>query len=245
MKMSSRLAIAGFLAGGLLTCVLELKPSASESPTTADPAGQRGQQQVEGKAGAASRPEPMWSRLQRAGDWLHKHAAPAKRERAPVAYPKVRQPVQAVRSSAEKNRKHTVPAGDRPAEPRPQLRFRMHRFLAGQQVVTAGVMDESTLRAQKKHGKYLVYWDLSVTNEDGRRGCRFSYEDFRLQGNRGLVYTPVQPRDYLSADLRAGATVRGGVAFAIYGDSAPSRLLYRTGPDSFAALPESFFLPER
>jgi hypothetical protein len=134
-----------------------------------------------------------------------------------------------------------IPPSVHPAEPYPSLKFRLHRFLVGQQVLAAGVIDESVLSAEEDHGRYIVYLDLSVTNQDEERGCRFSHEDLRLQGSKGLVYTPVRPRDGLSADLGAGQTARGGVAFAVYNDSAPARLLYRTGPDSFVPLPENFF----
>ena len=134
-----------------------------------------------------------------------------------------------------------MPSSVHPTEPYPSLEFRLHRFLVGQQVLAAGVIDESVLSAEESHGRYIVYLDLSVTNQDKKRGCRFSHESLRLLGTKGLVYMPVRPRDGLMADLGAGQTTRGGVAFALYNDSAPAGLLYRTGPDSFARLPESFF----
>ena len=182
-------------------------------------------------------------------------AAPARGRSAEPDPSPARKPTRTVRSARARMPKQTVPptvdsdpAGSSPGpprfvttEPNPPLGFRLHRFLVGQQVVAAGVIDESVLNDEEGHGKYLVYLDLSVTNQDDRRGCRFGHEDLRLQGSKGLVYTPVRPRDGLRATLEAGETARGGVAFAVYNDSAPARLLYRTGPDSFAPIPEGFF----
>jgi hypothetical protein len=197
----------------------------------------------------------MFDHLRGAGDWLRERSASFDQAAARAADAAGREPRRTFRSARAgvhnrhgRSRFDSAPSQVSGAhsrfhskQPNPSLGFRLHGFLVGQHVIAAGVIDESVLDAEEGHEKYLVYLDLSVTNRDDRRGCQFSHEDLRLQGTKGLVYTPLRPRDGLRADLHAGETARGGVAFAIYNDSAPARLLYRTGPDSFAPLPEGFF----
>ncbi len=52
---------------------------------------------------------------------------------------------------------------------------------------------------------------------------------------------PIATNDALGVRSSGGAAARGGVAFAVYDDAAPARLLRRSGPESFMPLPESIF----
>ena len=119
--------------------------------------------------------------------------------------------------------------------------IRLNRVLVGEEVVTSGVFRESALDEQAKHGKYVVYFELSIGNRARRRNLTVSFQDFRLEDSAGLIYSPLRIADCLSATLEPGKTARGGVAFAVYNDGAPARLLFRTGKESFAPLPESLF----
>lgn len=119
--------------------------------------------------------------------------------------------------------------------------IRLNRILVGEEVVTNGVIRESTLDEQAKHGKYVVYFELSITSQAQRSNVSVSFQDFRLEDGAGLIYSPILTNDRLSAILGPGKTARGGVAFAVYNDGAPARLLFRTGEESFTPLPESLF----
>jgi len=129
-------------------------------------------------------------------------------------------------------------------EPGP-IDVRIERILVGGEALAAGVVDESLLNTHAKTDKYVVYFTLQVSPAGTRGTRRISFEDFRLEDRSGLIYTPLSTRDRLSATLGAGETARGGVAFAVYNDSAPARLLLRTGADSFTPLPETVFSPAR
>lgn len=118
---------------------------------------------------------------------------------------------------------------------------RIRRILVGADVAAAAVIDEPELRKHERSGRYLVYFELSVTNRSKRGVPRISHEDFRLEDGKGMIYSPLRPRNPLSGRLGPGETARGGVAFAVYNDSAPARLLIRTGPETFHSLPESVF----
>jgi len=119
--------------------------------------------------------------------------------------------------------------------------IRLNRILVGEEVVTNGVFRESTLDEQAKHGKYVVYFQLSITSRAQQQNVNVSFQDFRLEDSAGLIYSPIRTDDRLSAILAPGKTARGGVAFAVYADGAPARLLFRTGEESFTPLPESLF----
>ena len=108
-------------------------------------------------------------------------------------------------------------------------------------MVGNGLFRESTLDEQAKHGKYVVYFELSITSQVQRGNVSVSFQDFRLEDSAGLIYSPMRTSDSLSANLAPGKTAGGGVAFAVYNDGAPARLLFRTGEESFTPLPESLF----
>jgi hypothetical protein len=128
-----------------------------------------------------------------------------------------------------------------PAAANRRCQIRLNRILVGEELVTNGVFEESTLDEQAKHGKYVVYFELSVTSQEQRQNISVSFKDFRLEDGAGLIYAPIGTNDRLSAVLAPGKSARGGVAFAVYNDGAPARLLFRTGEESFTPLPESLF----
>lgn len=146
------------------------------------------------------------------------------------------------------DRPDVVPPADRPprapeavAIAADTVQVRVNGILVGGQVSAAGVVSEAELDKQAKHDRYVVYFDLSVTNVVQRGVTRVSYEDFRLEDRKGLIYVPLPPKGALGAAVAPQQTVRGGVAFAVYNDSAPERLLIRTGPETFSALPATVF----
>ncbi len=114
----------------------------------------------------------------------------------------------------------------------------IHRVLVGGQVLDAGVVSQAVFREHDRGDRYLVYFDIDVDIPGVR------YEDFRLEDGKGLIYEPIRTHDALGSRNVDGAS-RGGVAFAVFNDAAPARLLRRSGPDSFAALPQSVFEPGR
>ena len=120
---------------------------------------------------------------------------------------------------------------------------RIRRILVGADVAAAAVIDEPELRKHERGGRYVVYFDLSVTNQGKSAAPRISHDDFRLEDGKGMMYSPLKPRNSLSGRLEPAETARGGVAFAVYNDSAPARLLIRTGAETFQSLPPSVFLP--
>jgi hypothetical protein len=119
----------------------------------------------------------------------------------------------------------------------------IRRILVGADVIAAAVIDEPVLREHERSARYVVYFDLSVTNRSKRGVPRISHEDFRLEDGKGMIYSPLRTRNPLSGRLGPDETARGGVAFAVYNDSAPARLLIRTGAETFHSLPESVFTP--
>jgi hypothetical protein len=129
----------------------------------------------------------------------------------------------------------------RPKYPRRLCQARLDRILVGEDVITNGVLPEATLEEHAQHSKYVVYLELSVTTEGADRGQRVSHQDFRLEDTEGLIYTPIQSSNPLLAEPDVGGAACIGVAFAVYNDSAPARLLYRTGEETFLPLPESIF----
>lgn len=123
--------------------------------------------------------------------------------------------------------------------------IRIHRILVGGQLVSGGILDESTLERYGREKKYLVYFDLSVTAEAGGPALRVEQQDFRLEDSVGTIYPPVELKSGLSAVLQQGQTVRGGVVYALHNDGAPARLHFRTRDQTFAPLPDSIFEPGR
>jgi hypothetical protein len=110
------------------------------------------------------------------------------------------------------------------------------RLLVGAEVLRAGLVKETQARELARSDRYLVYFGLSVAGANGRA----TYEDFRLEDASGLIYKPLRTRDALGTDGAPSAGA-GGVAFAVYNDSAPARLLVRAGGERFVALPENIF----
>jgi hypothetical protein len=142
----------------------------------------------------------------------------------------------------QKTRRPVVPTTDAPAVARNRrCQIHLNRILVGEEVVTKGVFRDSTLDEQAKHGKYVVYFELSIRSQERRQNISVSFQDFRLEDSAGLIYAPIHTNDRLSATLAPGKTARGGVAFAVYNDGAPARLLFRTGEELFTPLPESLF----
>lgn len=131
----------------------------------------------------------------------------------------------------------------RDPETQRDFEVRIRRILVGADVAAATVIDEPELRKHERSGRYVVYFDLSVTNRAKSGAPRISHEDFRLEDGKGMIYSPLKPRNPLSGRLAPAETARGGVAFAVYNDSAPARLLIRTGAETFQSLPESIFTP--
>lgn len=153
-----------------------------------------------------------------------------------------------VRPSRDTRRQGAAPSNVPPADQNRPCQIRLKRILVGEEVLTNRVFPESALDEQAKHGKYVVYFELSISNQAQRSDLTVSFRDFRLEDSAGLIYSPLRTDDCLSAILEPGKTARGGVAFAMYNDAAPARLLFRTGQESFTPLPESLFWgggPER
>lgn len=108
----------------------------------------------------------------------------------------------------------------------------------GADVVALGIVPEATLNQHAQSGKYLVYFELALTNtaaaDADARPVRF--RDFQLQDRQGLLYSPLEPASAPSAALPPGQTRRSGVVFAVYDDSAPARLLYKTAAEGYIPL---------
>jgi hypothetical protein len=126
------------------------------------------------------------------------------------------------------------PTGAAPAAIAPGS-VKVTRILVGADAQRAGVLDESLVREHADSDRYLVYFGLAL-DQAGGAGQRLTYTDFRLEDASGLIYSPLRPRDALN-----GQATSGGVAFAVYNDSAPARLLVRVGGERFAPLPDSVF----
>lgn len=271
MNKSFRMGVIGFVIGLPLFCYLQLKSdtpasakadaAASEStgpePTAAPQTKKQSSTHArQPHAGAASRTPGRKTGIkpQRAKDTP---GSDVRRKKADAAHTgKVEQSKSKVRGSKDSEK----PAGKRPARQPQKTRrpvvpttdvtstarnrrcqIHLNRILVGEEVVTKGVFRDSTLDEQAKHGKYVVYFELSITSQERRQNISVSFQDFRLEDSAGLIYSPIHTSDRLSATLAPGKTARGGVAFAVYNDGAPARLLFRTGGESFTPLPESLF----
>lgn len=162
------------------------------------------------------------------------YSSPAQRASRPAA-PRTAKSSPAITPSGAAAR----PAAPQPASagsaagggPAPAVKI--HRILVGAAALQANVLPPEVARAQADADRYVVYFQLSVS---GPSHTRVTYADFRLEDASGLIYNPLRTRDALGE-----APGGSGVAFAVYNDSAPARLMVRTGGDRFVALPDSIF----
>ena len=97
--------------------------------------------------------------------------------------------------------------------------------------MAARVIPESVFKEHEEHSKYLVYFELSTTGADASAAPMLHGEDFRLEDNEGAIYSPLtDAQDRLSSSAAIGHT---RIIFAVYNDSSPARLLYRTTAGEF------------
>ena len=106
----------------------------------------------------------------------------------------------------------------------------------GADVVALGIVPEATLNQHAKSEKYLVYFELALTNTAAADARPVRFRDFQLQDRQGLLYSPLEPASAPSAAVPPGQTRRSGVVFAVYNDSAPARLLYKTAAGVYIPL---------
>ncbi len=122
------------------------------------------------------------------------------------------------------------------AETGSSLAVRVAEVRVGAEVVALGIVPEATLNQHAKSGKYLVYFELALTNTAAADARQVRFRDFQLQDRQGLLYSPLEPAGTPSAELPPGQTRRSGVVFAVYDDSAPARLLYQTAAGAYIPL---------
>lgn len=256
------LALIGFLIGGAITLYVEWKSSAAGTPQSAAGAPEPA---VDTPAAAPQSPVVKKSPPQRQKRRPPRHENKALEQAtaflkqgitelaaAKLAADKERAAARALAKPKPKPRPAPIPpvasaapvapvVTKPPADTGPWAEVRVTRLLVGVDPVTLGLVSESVADTQAKRGKYLVYLALCVTNTASYTRHRADLQDFKLEDNAGLLCDALPTTDALSADIRPGKTACGGVAFAVYGDGAPARLLHKSGPEDFTPLPASLF----
>jgi TPR repeat protein len=110
----------------------------------------------------------------------------------------------------------------------------IRRILLGQRVVDEGRFDQYQRNALHKQKKEVVYFEVSVANLSGPQEASLNASDFTLEDSQGNTYSCEVTTDWITGKLHWGKTGRGGIAFAVYYDSTPQKLLYNTSlVDSF------------
>ncbi len=112
-------------------------------------------------------------------------------------------------------------------------RIRIKRVLVGGELVAAGIVPEAVLVEQEAHSKYIICFEIATTRDEHPAAALPRCEDFRLEDDQGVIAAPLAE----VSSRRAAAPEHTRVFFAIYNDSAPARLLYRTADGAFRPLP--------
>lgn len=120
----------------------------------------------------------------------------------------------------------------------------VNRILVGEQLVTSGILAESTLAEHGERHQYIVYFELCLEEWAEKQGPPLTDWDFRLEDAAGLTYAPLEFNRALPVSSSAEADC-AGVAFAVYNDSAPARVHYRAEGSTFVPLPVHIFTPNR
>lgn len=129
-----------------------------------------------------------------------------------------------------------MPAGQTPASTTPRIEpehLRISSVLVGGELIAAGLLPDSVLDDQEKHSKYIICFVMMTAEGQVPESARPRWDDFRLEDDHGVIASPLsEVQDKIAQP--AGHSL---VFFAIYNDSAPARLLYRTADDRFRPLP--------
>ena len=259
-------AVIGFFIGGAIMLYTEWKSSGEGMPETTDaaspPARVKAQHVPRSPVMRATSAKPSWRQistaLKRKIDALRREAENRKARNASVPT-RVPENLGATGSKlpvAQLRSKRTEPSSRPPSrpvvDPVANLRrlnallrttVRVKRMVVGAEPIAAGLVTESMADEHAKHDKYLIHLSVCVTNTSTHQTHQTDYRDFKLEDDAGLIYAPLHPNDAISADIHPGKTACGGVAFAVFNDSAPARLLYRTGSGTYTPLPTSVFIP--
>lgn len=241
MNRSLQLGLVGFVIGGLIILFLELDTGVFRTPQTSQAASQKDKlESQQATRSSAQRQSLNKDTLHNENLRLRHKIDTLKRENERLANANTPAPGMIIQARQKPCPRETSNTNVRSIEAMSSFQIRMRRILIGQEAIAVGALPESTLEKHAKHNKYLVYFELSFTNL-GEQSRHVNSVDFRLEDSNGFIYSPLRSRDDLSDEIVAGKTAQGGVAFAVYNDSAPARLLYRTGPERFTPLPESVF----
>jgi len=102
---------------------------------------------------------------------------------------------------------------------------------SGEEVVRQHRMYDHQLRDLRGRGRNLIYFEFSVKNKSVNPLLTVYSKEFRLEDTEGNLYTYELTKDSIiqGLELHVGKSTRGGVAFAIYPDSIPEKLLFNTG----------------
>lgn len=244
------IAVVGFIVGGAIAVYWESKSDASAPP------------EVEG---AEWRPRPRGDADESpaAGIVTDQHAAPPSPERQqPPPPPPNTQVVN--EAPPEAGTKQSSVAGPTQTQARPEPatkqppaqaaqrtrtlpRFgvRLDRILVGEQLVTNGILVESKLEEHGERNQYIIYFELVLEHRGDTGQLRLTSEDFRLEDGAGLSYPAIEAGPTCAVALEPTRSGRLGVAFAVYNDSAPARLHYRSAEHTFTPLPVDIFTPRR
>jgi hypothetical protein len=239
------LAVVGFFIGGSLTGYFEWKSHVPGSARAGEAESRTGEHEGESVPGLENHQPDGEQRTQSVGQTRAHGARRSKREEARPAGANNHTNEKPVQSSRDTRREQAKPDDTRRTDSRFPFHIHLKRVLVGEDVIAAGILSESAVEEHAKHDKYIVYLEFSFTNDTSAGRRTVSCRDFRLEDNGGLIYSPLQSSDYLSAELGPAKTASGGFAFALYNDSAPARLLYRTGGERFIPLPENIFWDRR
>ena len=102
-------------------------------------------------------------------------------------------------------------------------------MLNGEEGIRAERLWEMKVESEAKRGKKVVYYEVMVKNVRYPEEFNVSHSDFKLEDDKGNTYQCEQTQDYITGRIHIGKTTRGGISYAIYRDSKPKRLIYRTG----------------
>jgi uncharacterized protein (DUF3084 family) len=133
----------------------------------------------------------------------------------------------------EKQRQAGVAAAPKNAfafsDPRGAVTVEVLQVLTGEQTVAQAKYHKHSLDGIREQGKELIYFEVKITNNkyDGELDAEMYH--FKLESVKGDTFSVEQTRDYIRGDLHQGRSARGGIAFAVYTDSAPKILRYNTG----------------
>lgn len=103
------------------------------------------------------------------------------------------------------------------------------KIITGEQVVSNHKLHEHQLSSMREQGKEPIYFEVKVTNNKFNGELSLSQFSFKLESDKAETFSTEMTRDYINGRIHQGRSATGGVAYAIYTNSKPKWLRYKTG----------------